>query len=109
MSIKILTFALNVFGNEPIFFGVEFFDPDRLSLFQIGWQDCVSRLLIKRPIASAVVTADEATDLMTFEEDLLDVERVGSRSPSSVSRLSASVTDAAYVLENEIKGHYPWK
>lgn len=90
---------------------------------QVGWQDCVSRLLVKRPISTAAapgaqsVTSASAEDsslpdLMTFDEDTfeLDAEKNSliqrSHSPSSVSRLSTSVSDAASVLESEIKGAF---
>lgn len=42
---------------------------------------------------------------MSFDEDNLELEDV-SYSPSSVSRLSTHVTDAALVIENEIKGNW---
>lgn len=78
---------------------------------QMGWQDCVSRLLVKRPISTAPASVEDSSlpDLMTFDEDAfeLDVDKAlihRSHSPSSVSRISASVSDAASVLESEIKG-----
>lgn len=65
----------------------------------MGWQDCITRLLIKTPITDACVEA--FPDLMSFDEDEdpLDVEQ-GRTSPSSASRIS----DAAYAIETEIKG-----
>jgi hypothetical protein len=41
---------------------------------------------------------------MSFEEENLELEDA-SYSPSSVSRLSTHVTDAALVIENELKGN----
>jgi hypothetical protein len=41
---------------------------------------------------------------MSFDEDNLELEDA-LYSPPSVVRLSAQVTDAALVLENEIKGN----
>ncbi|KAE8751100.1 hypothetical protein FOCC_FOCC002185 [Frankliniella occidentalis] len=81
---------------------------------QVGWQDCVSRLLVKRPISTAPTSAAEDSslpDLMTFDEDAFELDGGAtasslihrSHSPSSVSRISASVSDAASVLESEIK------
>lgn len=60
----------------------------------MGWQDCITRLLIKTPITDACVEA--FPDLMSFDED----EEQGRTSPSSASRIS----DAAYAIETEIKG-----
>ena len=42
---------------------------------------------------------------MLFDEDNVELEDA-SYSPSSVSRLSSHVTDAALVIENEIKGNH---
>jgi hypothetical protein len=42
---------------------------------------------------------------MSFDEENLELEDA-SYSSSSVSRLSTHVTDAALVIENEIKGNY---
>ncbi|KAK3926892.1 Neurobeachin-like protein 1, partial [Frankliniella fusca] len=83
---------------------------------QVGWQDCVSRLLVKRPISTAPASASAAEDtslpdLMTFDDDAFELDGGAtasslihrSHSPSSVSRISASVSDAASVLESEIK------
>lgn len=78
---------------------------------QVGWQDCVSRLLVKRPISTAPTSVEDSSlpDLMTFDEDVfeMDMDKVSlihrSHSPSSVSRISASVSDAASMLESEIK------
>lgn len=79
---------------------------------QVGWQDCVSRLLVKRPISTAPTSVEDTSlpDLMTFDEDVfeMDIDKMSlihrSHSPSSVSRISASVSDAASLLESEIKG-----
>jgi hypothetical protein len=73
---------------------------------QVGWQDCITRLLVKRPISTAKLQPSESLpDLMSFDEDNLELEEA-SYSPSSVSRLSTHVTDAALVIENEIKGNH---
>ena len=73
---------------------------------QVGWQDCITRLLVKRPISTTKLQPSESLpDLMSFDEDNLELEDV-SYSPSSVSRLSTHVTDAALVIENEIKGNW---
>ncbi|XP_069696226.1 neurobeachin-like protein 1 isoform X2 [Periplaneta americana] len=70
---------------------------------QVGWQDCITRLLVKRPIStSELKQSGSLPDLMSFDEENLELEDA-SYSPSSVSRLSTHVTDAAMVLENEIK------
>ncbi|XP_075227690.1 neurobeachin-like protein 1 [Lycorma delicatula] len=86
---------------------------------QLGWQDCITRLLVKCPISTQ--KSDSLPDLMSFEEDVLDNNSIGGGgsgsgggggtggsgvgggrcSPSSVSRLSLS--DAASTLELEIK------
>lgn len=72
---------------------------------QVGWQDSITRLLVKRPISTANMQQSESLpDLMSFDEENLELENA-LYSPSSVSRLSAQVTDAALVLENEIKGN----
>ncbi|XP_039288398.1 neurobeachin-like protein 1 isoform X2 [Nilaparvata lugens] len=84
---------------------VTFMRPTAPQLFakQLGWQDCITRLLVKCPIS--VGKSDSLPDLMSFEEDSSDVIgpcSIGGRcSPSSVSRLSMS--DAASTLELEIK------
>lgn len=72
---------------------------EELFSVQMGWQDCITRLLIKTPITDACVEA--FPDLMSFDEDddPLDVEQ-GRTSPSSASRISG----AAYAIESEIKG-----
>ena len=73
---------------------------------QVGWQDCITRLLVKRPISTTELQPSESLpDLMSFDEDNLELEDA-SYSPSSVSRLSTHVTDAALVIENEIKGNH---
>jgi len=73
---------------------------------QVGWQDCITRLLVKRPISTTKLQPSESLpDLMSFDEDNLELEDA-SYSPSSVSRLSTHVTDAALVIENEIKGNH---
>jgi hypothetical protein len=72
---------------------------------QVGWQDCITRLLVKRPISTAKLQqSGSLPDLMTFDEENLELEDA-LYSPSSMLRLSAQVTDAALVLENEIKGN----
>lgn len=72
---------------------------------QVGWQDCITRLLVKRPISTAKMQeSGSLPDLMSFDEDNLELEEA-LYSPPSVARLSAQVTDAALVLENEIKGN----
>ncbi|RZF48161.1 hypothetical protein LSTR_LSTR009850 [Laodelphax striatellus] len=84
---------------------VTFMRPTAPQLFakQLGWQDCITRLLVKCPIS--VRKSDSLPDLMSFEEDSSDAIgpcSIGGRtSPSSVSRLSMS--DAASTLELEIK------
>jgi hypothetical protein len=61
---------------------------------------------VKRPISTAKLQPSESfPDLMSFDEDNLELEDA-SYSPSSVSRLSTHVTDAALVIENEIKGNH---
>jgi hypothetical protein len=73
--------------------------------WQVGWQDCITRLLVKRPIStSELQQSGSLPDLMSFDEENLVLEDA-SYSPSSVSRISTHVTDAALVLENEIKGN----
>jgi hypothetical protein len=72
---------------------------------QVGWQDCITRLLVKRPISTPELQPSASLpDLMSFDEDNLELEDA-SYSPSSVTRLSTHVTDAALVIENEIKGN----
>jgi hypothetical protein len=43
---------------------------------------------------------------MSFDEENLALEEEASYSPSSLSKISTHVTDAALVLENEIKGDF---
>ncbi|KAJ9577825.1 hypothetical protein L9F63_025312, partial [Diploptera punctata] len=58
---------------------------------QVGWQDCITRLLVKRPISTPEQElSSPLPDLMSFDEDNLELE------PASVSK---HVT----VFENEIK------
>uniref|UniRef100_A0A1B6DB47 Neurobeachin-like protein 1 n=1 Tax=Clastoptera arizonana TaxID=38151 RepID=A0A1B6DB47_9HEMI len=65
---------------------------------QVGWQDCVTRLLIKCPITSC--NTETFPDLMVFDEEQdTEIETTRSVSPTSVSRIS----DAAYAIETEIK------
>lgn len=59
---------------------------------------------MKRPISTPKPQQSGSfPDLMSFDEENLELENA-SYSPSSVSRISTHVTDAALVLENEIKG-----
>ncbi|KAG8260208.1 hypothetical protein J6590_102043 [Homalodisca vitripennis] len=64
----------------------------------MGWQDCITRLLVKKPITD--VCSEVFPDLMSFDDDgeLLDLDP-GRVSPSSASRIS----DAAFAIETEIK------
>lgn len=72
---------------------------------QVGWQDCIARLLVKCPISTAnLQQSGSLPDLMSFDEENLELANA-LYSPSSVLRISAQVTDAALVLENEIKGN----
>jgi hypothetical protein len=73
---------------------------------QVGWQDCITRLLVKRPISTSELQhTGSFPDLMSFDEENLALEEA-SYSPSSLSKISTHVTDAALVLENEIKGDF---
>lgn len=80
---------------------------------QVGWQECISRLLVKKPILGqpkqqdsiATIDLQDLPDLMSFDEEnleLIAMERPSS--PSSVSRISSTVSDAASAIESEIKG-----
>jgi hypothetical protein len=80
---------------------------------QVGWQECISRLLVKKPILGqpkqqdsiASIDLQDLPDLMSFDEEnleLIAMERPSS--PSSVSRISSTVSDAASAIESEIKG-----
>ncbi|XP_046399154.1 neurobeachin-like protein 2 [Ischnura elegans] len=87
---------------------------------QVGWQECISRLLIRKPINGATDGGDElGADLMSFGEDHdKDEDSAGAEKDdiiavevddeyevplSSLPRLANSVTDAAYYIENEVK------
>lgn len=70
---------------------------------KVGWQDCITRLLIKKPITDTC--SEVFQDLIVFdeEEELTELDAVTDAdrtSPSSTSRIS----DAAYAIESEIKG-----
>ncbi|XP_063234189.1 neurobeachin-like protein 1 isoform X2 [Bacillus rossius redtenbacheri] len=82
-----------------------FMKPNAANLLakQVGWQDCITRLLVKRPIMTASVSRSESLpDLMSFDEEQMELDGY-SDSPLTVSRLSSQVTDAALVIENEMK------
>ncbi|XP_059473157.1 neurobeachin-like protein 1 isoform X2 [Neocloeon triangulifer] len=91
-----------------------FMRPNAASQFakQVGWQECISRLLVKKPIVGqpkqqdsiASIDLQDLPDLMSFDEEnleLIAMERPSS--PSSVSRISSTVSDAASAIESEIK------
>ncbi|XP_067013553.2 neurobeachin-like protein 1 [Anabrus simplex] len=66
---------------------------------QAGWQDSVTRLLVKKPISTPEQEKLEPLpDLMTFDEEHMELEAT-----QPVNSLSSQVSDAAMVLENEIK------
>lgn len=88
---------------------------------QIGWQESIARLLIKRAITESIceekdvidnLTYDEqndplihANDLITFDEKTMELNYQTLKDSSLIltERLQASVTEAANVLETEIK------
>ncbi|XP_071441260.1 neurobeachin-like protein 1 [Hetaerina americana] len=87
---------------------------------QVGWQECISRLLIRKPINGNMDGGDElAADLISFGEDhdkdddstgmekddiiAVEVDDDYEVPLSSLPRLATSVTDAAYYIENEVK------
>ncbi|GLG93298.1 Neurobeachin [Gryllus bimaculatus] len=87
---------------------------------QVGWQECVTRLLVKQPIVTGALSdrhfgeepevPPEPLDLMTFDEERLELEPVsvssttcGNHSPNPAARLTSHVSDAAMFVEHEIK------
>lgn len=93
--------------------------------FQIGWQESISRLLIKKQITNSYTKNDHILgkdiqnipfeenpeflnqmDLMTFDEKTMELNpHEGSKEQHlTLTELQASVTEAANVIEHEIKG-----
>ncbi|KAG8233664.1 hypothetical protein J437_LFUL013710, partial [Ladona fulva] len=85
---------------------------------QVGWQECICRLLIRKPINADAEAGDGLNDLISFGEEREDESAEGTEkddiiteeiedeyevSLSSLPRLATSVTDAACYLENEVK------
>lgn len=91
---------------------------------QIGWQESISRLLIKKAITNSIseeketildgteISYDEANDsllhqndLITFDEKTMELNYQTLKDSSLIltERLQASVTEAANVIESEIK------
>lgn len=96
---------------------------------QIGWQECIARLLIRKPISllqlddeeerrksfgiNADVILDNTNDLISFTEEALNAEietTLNAKTESNeidgqiMNEIQASVTEAATVIEAEIKG-----
>lgn len=93
--------------------------------FQIGWQESISRLLIKKQITDSYTKNDHILgkdiqnipfednpeflnqmDLMTFDEKTMELNpHEGSKEHNlTLTEIQASVTEAANVIEHEIKG-----
>lgn len=93
--------------------------------FQIGWQESISRLLIKKQITNSYTKNDHILgkdiqnipfednpeflnhmDLMTFDEKTMELHphEASKEHNLTLTEIQASVTEAANVLEHEIKG-----
>lgn len=82
-------------------------------VYQTGWQDCITRLLVKRPIQS---DDNPLPDLMSFEEHFVNSSLPSNNDSSAASVAAAAasaalaavpggsfVTDAAVALGDEVK------
>lgn len=96
-------------------------------MFQIGWQESISRLLIKKQITNSYTKNDHILgkdiqnipfeenpeflnqmDLMTFDEKTMELNaHDGNKEHNlTLTEIQASVTEAANVIEHEIKGEH---
>lgn len=90
---------------------------------QIGWQESITRLLVRKHITSNYTVdgnyvlakdlqdqtfedggVEFAMDMLTFDENTMEISSQSSSQNILLNELQANITEAANVIEHEIKG-----